>query len=85
MLKGKDCLYIFCYDLGKQGNENVTVDGNYAGSYGFSNVFDKITKIEWLDNKEKLKFVQNNGLLTVYFTGMPYGTSYCVRVAKAYL
>ncbi len=85
MLKGENCLYIFSYDLGKQGNENVTVGGNYVGAYGFSNVVDTILKIEWMDNKEELSFTQTNDLLTVNFTGMPYGTSYCVRVAKAYL
>ena len=85
MLKGDNCLYIFCYDLGKKGNENVTVAGHYAGAYGFSNVKDKITKIEWMDNKESLDFVQNDNLLTVNLTGTPYGTSFCVRVAKAYL
>lgn len=85
VLKGDGCLYIFCYDLGIYGNENVTVasDGKYCGIYAFSNIDDKIKSIKWMDNSEELKFVQNNSDLTVHLTGMPYGTEYCVRVAKA--
>jgi len=83
MLKGDSCLYIFCYDLGKTGNENVTVPGSYCGPYAFSGVKDKIKSIEWMDNSEKLSFNQDGDNLMVNFTGTPYGTSYCVRVAKA--
>ncbi len=85
ILKGDNCLYMFVYDLGKKGNENVTVGGQYAGAYGFSNVCDEIKSIKWMDNGEELSFAQKDGLLNVNFTGMPYGTSYCVRVAKAEL
>ena len=85
VLKGENCLYIFSYDLGQKGNENVTVGGSYAGIYAFSNVKDKIESIVWLDNNEELDFTQNGENLMVNLTGTPYGTSYCVRVAKAYL
>ena len=83
ILKGDGCLYIFCYDLGIAGTENVTVGGKYAGIYAFSNIKDSVKSVEWLDSKEKLKFTQNGENLMIDFTGTPYGTSYCVRVAKA--
>ena len=85
VLEGDNCLYIFAYDLGSKENENVTVNGIYAGVYAFSNINKDIEKIEWMDNKENLEFFCKDGTLSVYLTGMPYGTSYCVRVAKAYI
>ncbi len=83
VLKGDGCLYLFCYDLGRLGNKNVTVDGKYSGVYAFSGIADEIESIEWMDNGEKLKFTQDSDSLTVDFTGMMYGINYCVRVAKA--
>lgn len=85
VLKGEGCLYIFCYDLEIWGNENVTAAGNkkYCGIYAVSNVVDKVKSIKWMDNSEDIKFNQNGSDLTVHLTGMPYGTDYCVRVAKA--
>ena len=85
ILKGDNCLYIFAYNLGSKGNENVTVNGNCAGNYSFSNINEDIEKIEWMDNNEELEFISDNKTLTVNLTGMPYGASYCVRVAKAYI
>lgn len=83
VLKGDKCLYLFCYDLGKKGNDNVTVGGQYSGAYAFGNVKDCVKSIKWMDNDEQLEFAQKDGMLAVNLTGTPYGTSYCVRVAKA--
>ena len=83
VLKGDKCLYLFCYDLGKKGNDNVTVGGQYSGAYAFGNVKDCVKSIKWMDNDEQLEFNQKDGTLAVNLTGTPYGTSYCVRVAKA--
>ena len=83
ILKGEDALYIFVHDLGKQGNANVTVGGKYTGNLAFNKVSDEVESIEWMDNGEKLSFVQGEGALTVNATGFPYGISTCVRVAKA--
>ena len=83
VLKGDKCLYLFCYDLGKKGNDNVTVGGQYSGAYAFGNVKDCVKSIKWMDNDEQLEFNQKDGMLAVNLTGTPYGTSYCVRVAKA--
>lgn len=85
MLKSADgrYLYIFAYDLGICGDSNVTLDGKYSGSYSFSNVSDKISSVEWMDNGEKLDFVQKEDILCVDLRGFEYGKSLVVRVAKA--
>ena len=80
----KKYLYIFAFDLGRKGSEDVVVqNGNYTGAYAFDLIEDEIESIEWMDNGEKLKFVQSDGMLAVKFTGVDYGVSYVVRVAKA--
>ena len=83
VLKGDKCLYIFAFNLAANGHENVTVAGNYKGAYAFSGINENIEKIEWMDNKEIIEFSQKDDAIMVNLTGMPYGTSYCVRVAKA--
>ena len=85
ILKSVDgrCLYIFVYDLGSHGNVNVTVAGKYVGAYSFGNVKDEVKSVKWMDEDESLDFAQGNGMLTVNFTGHPYGKQYPVRVAKA--
>ena len=85
ILKSEDGehLYIFAFDIGIFGDENVVVGGKYKGSYAFGNVKDEVESIEWMDNGEKLKFIQGEGMLCVNFTGCNYGTSFVVRVAKA--
>lgn len=87
MLKGDGCLYIFCFDMARTGNEHVTVNpgGRYCGIYAFSELTDQIDSVHWMDNNEALSFTQNGGELTINLSGEAYGTSYCVRVAKAVL
>ena len=82
-LVGKDALYFFIHDLGKMGNANVVVGGKYSGSLAFNNVKEVIEKIEWMDNGEELEFMQKGSMLSFCATGVPYGKSTCVRVAKA--
>ncbi len=81
----EDCLYLFIYDLGIEGDGNVTVKGKRLGNYSFGNVTDKVASVEWMDNGEQLNFTQGDGLLAINATGYPYGTSWVVRVAKAKL
>lgn len=85
ILKSRDgkALYIFAHDLGIAGDSNVTIDGNAMANYVFEGVEDRISSIEWMDNGEKLDFVQKENMLGVRMTGYPYGSSYVVRVAKA--
>ncbi len=83
VLKGDDELYLFFFDMTRLGNENVSFGGKYCGWYSFGGMTDSVEKIEWMDNGESLDFMQKDGLLSVNATGYPYGTSTCVRVAKA--
>lgn len=83
VLKTDDELYIFCFDLARLGSKNVTLSGNYCGWICFGNINEEIESIKWIDNEEELKFAQCDDLLSVYASGFPYGTSLCVRVAKA--
>ena len=85
ILKGEEALYLFFFNLGCVGDENVVLDGNYCGSYSFGNVTDKVKSIVWMDNQEVLEFAQSETMLAVNATGFPYGMSTCVRVAKAVL
>ena len=78
-----DNLYIFAYELGRYGSKNVVVGGQYSGGIAFNDVSDQIESVEWMDNGEKLDFLQGNNMLCVNLTGHKYGDSYCVRVAKA--
>ncbi len=79
-------LYFVMFDNNKLGDTNVTVGDLYSGVVGFSNVKFDIDKIEWMDSGEKLKFSQTeDNSLIVNFTGQPYGTDLCVRIAKATL
>lgn len=83
ILQGKDCLYLFFFDLDRGGNSHVTTGGGYHGSYSFGNVTHKLREIHWMDNGESLTFAQKEDLLVLDVTGYPYGMSACVRVAKA--
>ena len=82
-LEDEKNLYLFFFNWAHTGNENVTIGGQYCGSYAFGNVTVDIDHIEWMDNGERLNFVQKNDILAVQATGFPYGMSTCVRVAKA--
>ena len=83
ILKGEDELYMFFFDMGIRGDENVIEDRRYSGAYSFDNVKDKIESIEWMDNGERLRFIQDEAMLSVNATGYPYGMATCVRVARA--
>lgn len=85
ILKGNHVLYLFFFDLGRSGSENVVTASGFCGSYAFGNVQDQVKQVKWLDNGEELEFVQQKGMLAVNATGFPYGVSGCVRVAKAEL
>lgn len=76
-------LYIFAYELQTNGDRNVIEGGKRQGCHSFNNVTDKIESVKWMDNGEELGFIQDRGMFCVNLTGTPYGTNYCVRVAKA--
>lgn len=85
ILRSGKNLYLFVFDPGRRGDENVTVGSSYSGSYAFGGVTDTVSSIQWMDNREALDFVQKDSMLCVNFTGQDYGKSFCVRVAKAVL
>lgn len=85
ILKGEDSsLYIFVYNLGQRGNRHVVTNGSKEITHIFNSVGEKIKEIRWMDEPEyELEFEQKDDKLRVKFPGVPYGCSYCVRVAKA--
>lgn len=85
ILKSDKKLYIFCFNIGIKGDENVTIDSAGDGTYAFDNVTDIVKSVKWMDNDEKLTFTQNGDMLAVKLTKQPYGTSLFVRVAEAEL
>ena len=85
VLQADGCLYFFIHDLKRGGDEHVTVDGGCDSGFVFENVPEKIKSISWMDNGEELEFRHADNTLSLYATGYPYGTSTCVRVAKAIL
>jgi len=87
ILKAKDALYLFFFDLSVHGSSDVVTGdtGKFYGAYSFGNVSDEVESIEWMDNGEKLDFIQGDDILSVNATGFPYWISTCVRVARAKL
>lgn len=83
VLKGKEHLYIFVHDLGIGEVSNVIENRNSDNKLFFNDLPEKIESITWMDNGEALDFKLENQELQLYATNYPYGTSACVRVAKA--
>lgn len=85
ILKGENnCLYIFVYDLGRRGSEDVVDEDGDTMKHTFVGVSEKIKKIQWMDEPEnEIIFSQDENKLNLTFTGFPYGRAHCVRVAKA--
>ncbi len=83
ILSGDGYLYVFIHDLGRGGDKNVTVDLFSNGSFTFDGVNESIESVEWMDNGEVLEFAQRDGALSINATSYDYGTSTCVRVARA--
>lgn len=77
-------VYLFIHDLKIVGNENVVLGGEGINLRSFVGIHKKIAKINWLDNKQNVSFMQDaeSGILTIDAGGYTYGTDWCVRVAK---
>ncbi|WEV43260.1 alpha-L-fucosidase [Lactobacillus sp. ESL0684] len=76
--------YLFIHDLEIVGNDNVVLGGEGNTLRSFEGFFKEIKAISWLDNGEKLSFMQEpkNGTLTINASGYVYGSDWCVRIAK---
>ena len=83
VLKSDDSLYFFIHSLRIGGDSHVTVGQECDSNFVFNGVSEEISDVEWMDNGEKLEFTQKDGKFSLYATNYPYGTSTCVRVAKA--
>jgi len=85
--KDEKVLYLFAYDLGRLGSENVVLNGGGGGKDRQYKLLDGavVKELKWMDNDEVLEFKQNGNNLEVACTGFPYGCNYCVRVAKVLL
>lgn len=77
-------IYLFIHDLGIVADSNVIEHRDFKTPRAFFGLTEPISKIEWLDNNEDLKFDQdiNTQQLTLHPTHFPYGTDLVVRVAK---
>lgn len=83
LLKGDDnTLYLFAYDVGRLGSNNVVWVGFTEPDVNIKLHGDTVADVKWMDNNQELEFNQNGDNLTVHCTGYNYGTNYCVRVAK---
>lgn len=80
-------LYAFIHGLKVTGDSNVVVGGSGSGLKNFIGLNQKIKSIEWVDNQESLRFIQNadERLMSLYATGFSYGMNTVVRVAKIVL
>lgn len=78
-------LYIFKYDLGHTGSDNVALAFNAETAITLENITDEIDSITWMDNGEVLGFAQKDDKLFVNFTPYMYGHGHCVRVAEVKL
>jgi alpha-L-fucosidase len=77
--------WFYIHDLSVLSQANVVKGVQGVGPRSFTNVKTRFSSIKWVDNNESLDFTQNtdNGLMSVNFTGYPYGTNTVVRVAVA--
>ncbi len=84
ILKDGKNYYYFVFDLGVLGDSNVTAAAHGLGSRAIDGFAEKVKSVTWMDNDEKLTFIQKqeNGMLAIFCTGYPYGNNTVVRVAK---
>ena len=74
--------YIFVYGLGVSGDSNVVLNDEGIKSVKFDDICFDITKVEWMDNGEKLNFRREGNRLIVDATNFRYGCDLIWRVAK---
>jgi len=83
VLTSGDSLYFFIHGLGIGGDKNVTALEAGDNDFTFSGIAEEIESVCWMDNGEELTFARSGDRLCLDATNYPYGTSACVRVAKA--
>ena len=75
-------VYLFIHDLDLGHHHGPKPEVSGAGPRTFARVDRKVSRAEWMDNGESLKFKQDGDRLTVHCTKFPYGTNTVVRVAR---
>ena len=83
VLRSDEYLYFFIHGLGRRGSKHVNVETECNNDFVFHGVTEKIESVQWMDDGEVLDFTHENDEFSLFATGFPYGTSTCVRVAKA--
>ena len=81
LLKKDNTYYLFCDHLPMAADPNVArvQEAEYRDIFRMD---QKIKRITWLDNGDKVDFEQNNGKVTVKTVPYTYGRQLVVRVAK---
>jgi alpha-L-fucosidase len=81
LLKNENYYYLFLFDIGVRGNENVSINEE-VDLYNTFTLKDTVRSVCWLDNGAPLQFTQDGGRVTI--TAMPhtYGRSLVVRIAR---
>lgn len=85
VLKNEDSLYFFFHDMKVMGDKNVVLSDDPIDPRTFTECFDKIESVHWLDNQEHITFMNDSreGVITLNAGGYVYGSDWVVRVAKA--
>lgn len=81
-IKDEKTFYLFKYDLGCHGDQNVTVASGGDGVVRFDGFAGEVESVAWMDNGQALDFTCAGQTLTVACTTYPYGQNHCVRVAE---
>jgi hypothetical protein len=81
LLKNGNHYYLFLFDIGVRGNENVSINEE-VDLYNTFTLKDTVRSVCWLDNGAPLQFTQDGDRVTI--TAMPhtYGRSLVVRIAR---
>lgn len=75
--------YLFQFDpVMSSGDKNVSLSFGGSETTVLEQFPDPVDAMEWMDTKEPVPFRQEGSRLLVNYGGFPYGTSFCVRVAK---
>lgn len=82
LLKDGNNYYLFCCDLPRSGDINVTIAGNPSAYLTQFSIPEKVKQACWLDNGEAVKVEQDGDVVSVHTVPFFYGCTKFIRVAK---
>lgn len=82
VLRNEEAYYLFCFDMPRSGNVNVTLASNPQAMDPSFSVEGKVVRAEWLDNGESIDFEQTGEQAVFHTKPFPYGRDLVIRVAK---